>query len=58
MCYYNDEDATNDQLEEQYCEWLEETCKCNSIEECECKSFEEWLDSLPEREYDEEEELA
>lgn len=31
-------------LEDQYYHWLEQTCKCSSVEECECMTLNEWID--------------
>ena len=31
-------------LEDQYYEWLEENCACESEEECICMTFNDWLE--------------
>lgn len=48
-----DPDASNDRLEEDYYEWLEETCKCADINECHCLTLDEWIDGLSEPDFDE-----
>lgn len=37
----------DDRLEEQYFEWLDETCKCNIKEDgCSCQKFEDWWEGI------------
>lgn len=30
-------------LEDQYTDWLEQTCRCESEKDCECMTFNEWI---------------
>jgi hypothetical protein len=36
-----------ERLEDDYCDWLTENCKCVD-DACECSSFEEWIENLKE----------
>ena len=40
----------NDQIEDQYADWLEENCQCPGHHtwesHCDCLSFDQWLENL------------
>jgi hypothetical protein len=48
-----DPEETNDKLADDYYEWLEETCHCADKEKCDCLTLDEWIDQLPEPDFDE-----
>lgn len=58
MSWHLDPEETNDKLKEDYYEWLEETCKCMNVDECECLTLDEWIEQLPEPDIDDEESIC